>query len=127
MGREQCLDLGLNAAYTDAEYDSFPGAECYSGTPVIPDPETGTCNLAGLPLIFAPDIKAALFADFQVDDAFGGWDFGGRLISLTPMSFIPIFHIRTMSQLSHSRFITPCSDSLLPRKNGVSHHREKSH
>ena len=71
--------LGLNAAYTDAEYDSFPGAECYSGTPVIPDPETGTCNLAGLPLIFAPDFKAALFADFQVDDAFGGWDFGGRL------------------------------------------------
>ncbi|MDA8619224.1 TonB-dependent receptor [Luminiphilus sp.] len=71
--------LGANFAYTDAEYDSFPGAECYPGTPVVPDAETGTCNLAGLPLIFAPEVKAALFADFQVDDAFAGWGVGGRL------------------------------------------------
>lgn len=70
--------LGANFAYTDASYDSFPGAECFPGTPVVPDPETGTCDLAGLPLIFAPEFKAALFADFQFDDAVAGWGFGGR-------------------------------------------------
>ena len=71
--------LGANAAFTDASYDSFPGAECHAGTPVTPDPVTGTCNLAGLPLIFAPDLKGTVFADFLVENAFGGWDFGGRL------------------------------------------------
>ena len=70
--------LGANAAFTDASYDSFPGAECYAGTPATPDPTTGTCDLAGLPLIFAPDLKGTIFADFLVQDAFGGWDFGGR-------------------------------------------------
>ena len=70
--------LGANAAFTDASYDSYPGAECLAGTPATPDPETGTCDLAGLPLIFAPDLKGTLFADFLVEDAFGGWDLGGR-------------------------------------------------
>lgn len=70
--------LGANAAFIDASYDSFPGAECHAGTPVTPDPVTGTCDLAGLPLIFAPDLKGTVFADFLVEDAFGGWDFGGR-------------------------------------------------
>ena len=71
--------MGANAAFTDASYDSFPGAECHAGTPVTPDPATGTCDLAGLPLIFAPDLKGTVFADFLVEDAFGGWDIGGRL------------------------------------------------
>lgn len=71
--------LGANFAYTDAEYDSFPGAECFPGTPVTPDPATGTCDLAGLPLIFAPELKAAVFADFQLDDAVAGWGIGGRV------------------------------------------------
>ena len=70
--------LGANAAFTDASYGSFPGAECFDDTPVTPDPLTGTCDLAGLPLIFAPDLKGTIFADFLVEDAFGGWDFGGR-------------------------------------------------
>jgi len=70
--------LGANAAVTDASYDSFPGAECHAGTPVTPDPVTGTCDLAGLPLIFAPDLKGTVFADFLIEDAFGGWDIGGR-------------------------------------------------
>ena len=70
--------LGANAAVTDAIYDSFPGAECHAGTPVTPDPVTGTCDLAGLPLIFAPDFKGTVFADFLVEDAIGGWDLGGR-------------------------------------------------
>ena len=73
------VTLGANAAYTDASYDSFPGAECYGGTPVTPDPATGTCDLSGLPLIFAPEIKATVYADIFFADLFGGWDFGTRL------------------------------------------------
>lgn len=71
--------LGANAAFTDASYDSFPGAECFGGTPVTPDPVTGTCDLAGLPLIFAPDVKGTLFAEFTFEDAFGSWDLEGRV------------------------------------------------
>lgn len=71
--------LGANAAFTDASYSSFPGAECFDDTPVTPDPATGTCDLAGLPLIFAPDVKGTVFAEFLFEDAFGSWDFGGRL------------------------------------------------
>lgn len=73
------LTLGVNAAFTDASYDSFPGAECFDGTPVTPDPVTGSCDLAGLPLIFAPDVKGTVFADVYVQDALGSWDFGGRI------------------------------------------------
>ena len=68
--------LGANAAFTDASYDSFPGSEnCPPGA--TPGP-TGTCDLAGFPLIFAPDVKGTVFADFFVEDAFGGWDLAGR-------------------------------------------------
>ena len=70
--------LGANAAVTDASFDSFPGAECHAGTPVTPDPVTGTCDLAGLPLIFAPELKGTVFADFLVENALGSWDLGGR-------------------------------------------------
>jgi outer membrane receptor protein involved in Fe transport len=73
------LTLGVNAAFTDASYDSFPGAECFDGTPVTPDPVTGSCDLAGLPLIFAPDVKGTVFADVYFTDALGSWDFGGRI------------------------------------------------
>ncbi|MEM7082976.1 MAG: TonB-dependent receptor [Pseudomonadota bacterium] len=73
----QTWTLGANAAITDASYDSFPGSEnCPNG--LTPGP-SGTCDLAGFPLIFAPDFKGTVFADFFVSDAFGGWDIGGRL------------------------------------------------
>ena len=69
--------LGANAAFLDASYDSFPGSEnCPPG--VTPAPN-GTCDLAGFPLIFAPDSKYTVFADFAVDDAIGGWGVAGRL------------------------------------------------
>lgn len=69
--------LGANLAFTDASYDSFPGSEnCPQGT--TPGPG-GTCDLAGFPLIFAPDTKGTVFADFHIEDAFGGWDFAGRI------------------------------------------------
>ena len=69
--------LGANGAFLDASYDSFPGSEnCPPG--VTPDPATGTCDLAGFPLIFAPDSKFTVFADFFFEDAMGGWDIAGR-------------------------------------------------
>ncbi len=69
--------LGANAAFLDASYDSFPGSRnCPAG--VTPDPVSGTCDLKGFPLIFAPDSKYTVFADFLVEDAIGGWDFAGR-------------------------------------------------
>jgi outer membrane receptor protein involved in Fe transport len=69
--------LGANAAFLDASYDSFPGSEnCPPG--VTPGP-SGTCDLAGFPLIFAPDSKYTVFADFLVPDAIGGWGFAGRV------------------------------------------------
>lgn len=70
--------LGANLALTDANHDSFPGAECFPETPSTPDPVTGLCDLAGLPLIFAPDVKASIWADFQLLDTLGDWDLGGR-------------------------------------------------
>ncbi|MEM6641160.1 MAG: TonB-dependent receptor [Pseudomonadota bacterium] len=72
-------NLGASVSFTDATHDSFPGAECFPGTPVTPDPVTGSCDLAGLPLIFAPDLKVSLWADFEVTDVAGGWDLGGRV------------------------------------------------
>lgn len=70
--------LGANAAFTDASYDSFPGSEnCPTGT--TQDPTTETCDLAGFSLIFAPELKYTLSADFLFKDAFGGWHVAGRL------------------------------------------------
>ncbi len=71
------LTLGASAAFSDASYDSFPGSEnCPAGVTPAPD---GTCDLAGFPLIFAPDTKGTIYADFLVGDAFGEWDVGGRI------------------------------------------------
>ena len=66
------VTLGANFAYTDASYDSFPGSEnCPEGlTPAA----NGTCDLAGFSLIFAPETKGSIYADFFFEDAIGGWD-----------------------------------------------------
>lgn len=68
--------LGANAAFLDASYDSFPGSE--NCPPGVTPSANGTCDLAGFPLIFAPDSKYTVFADFLVNDAIGEWDFAGR-------------------------------------------------
>ena len=55
------LTLGASVAYTEAEYDSFPGAECQDGQPSSVTRTTvngvETCDLSGLPLIYAPGIQ----------------------------------------------------------------------
>ena len=64
--------LGASLALTDASYDSFPGAEaCPPG--VSPGPD-GTCDLSGQSLIFSPEVKGSLFADYYVNDVIGQWD-----------------------------------------------------
>ena len=69
--------LGASAAITDASYNSFPGSEnCPTG--VTPGPN-GTCDLAGFPLIFAPELKYTLFADFLFEEVFKGWNIAGRV------------------------------------------------
>ena len=66
------LTVGGNFAYTDATYDSFPGSEnCPAGvTPAA----NGTCDLAGFPLIFAPEVKTSVYTDLYFDSAFNNWD-----------------------------------------------------
>jgi len=68
----EVLTLGASFAYTDATYDSFPGAEVCP--PGVTPGASGTCDLAGLPLIFAPETKGSLYADLFFDDALGQWD-----------------------------------------------------
>ncbi len=65
------LTLGGNYAYTDATFDSFPGAECPPDA--VPDPD-GTCSLDGRPLAFAPENKGTLYADLYFQDAMSEWD-----------------------------------------------------
>ena len=59
-------------AYTDATYDSFPGAEVCP--PGVTPGANGTCDLAGLPLIYAPEEKGSIYANLYFPDAVGQWD-----------------------------------------------------
>lgn len=67
--------LGADFAYLDATYDEF------SGTPDCPDSArvNGVCDLSGFPLIFAPETKGTVFAEYFNPTAFGGWGFGARV------------------------------------------------
>jgi iron complex outermembrane receptor protein len=69
------LLLGGNLSFTDATYDEFFG-EC-GAIPNDPQPD-GTCSYAGFNLIYAPEVKGTVFADYTVPDAFGEWDFSFR-------------------------------------------------
>ncbi len=70
--------VGANFAYTDAEYDDFPGAapQCPGlGGSIGAD---GLCNFAGLPLIFAPEFKGGAFVELNLEDAIGSWGVSAR-------------------------------------------------
>ena len=64
--------LGGNLAYTDAEFDDFPGAAptCPPAGGVI---ENGVCNFKGLPLIFAPEWKGSAYLNFSAGNVIGTW------------------------------------------------------
>lgn len=56
--------VGGNLAYTDASYDSFPNADCTPGQAAVAGPGC-TQDLANDPLIFAPEWKGTLYAEFR--------------------------------------------------------------
>ena len=97
------LTLGANFAYTDATYDSFPGAEvCPPG--ITPGP-TGTCDLAGLPLIFTPETKGTIFADIYVADAVGEWDLGAHFdVNYSDDAFTDISYRPETISASHTTY-----------------------
>lgn len=53
------LQLRGSIAFLDAEYDSYVRGPCAQGQPVE-DPATGSCNLSGVVLPFAPDYSGIL-------------------------------------------------------------------
>lgn len=69
------LLFGGNFAYTDATYDEFVGA---GSCPAEFQNSAGICDLSGLPLQFAPETKASLYLDYQMEDVFNGWALGLR-------------------------------------------------
>ncbi|MEM8937383.1 MAG: TonB-dependent receptor [Pseudomonadota bacterium] len=94
--------LGGNFAYTDAAYDDFPGAS--TGCPIVGgtlvDPMGDMlCNYAGIPLIYAPEIKGAAYLQFNQDDAFGKWGVSGLAsISFSSEFYPEINYIETLRQ-----------------------------
>jgi len=70
--------LGGNLAYTDAYYDSFPNAECTPGQSAAFVGAGGcTQDLKDKTLIFAPDWKGTLFAEFTTR-VMDGWGLQAR-------------------------------------------------
>lgn len=69
------LVFGGNFAYTDATYDEFVGA---GSCPAEFQNADGVCDLAGLPLQFAPETKGSLYFDWQRENSIAGWDLGLR-------------------------------------------------
>lgn len=94
--------LGGNFAYTDATYDKFVGAaDC--------DPKflngDGVCDLSGQPLIYAPETKGALFAEYYYDDLFGEWDFSARTdIAFNGAQFTDITYRPTVEQKAYETY-----------------------
>lgn len=70
------LLLGGNLAYTDAYYDSFPNADCTPGQAAAAGPGC-TQDLTDQTLIFAPEWKGTLFAEFS-SQLGNGWQLTAR-------------------------------------------------
>lgn len=70
------LTLGGNFSYTDATYNEFIGQEACDARFIN---EAGVCDLSGASLIYAPENKAALFAELVTPDLFGGWEMTSRV------------------------------------------------
>ncbi len=68
--------LGGNLAYTDAYYDRFPNADCTPGQAALAGPGC-TQDLKNRTLIFAPEWKGTLFAQYSMSMA-GGWELLAR-------------------------------------------------
>ncbi|MEO0423531.1 MAG: TonB-dependent receptor [Pseudomonadota bacterium] len=90
--------LGGNFAYTDATYDDFPGASATC-------PEVGgfiegdLCNFEGIPLIFAPEFKGALFVEYESEPIVGDWIFTGRAdVSYSSRYYTELSYFESLAQ-----------------------------
>lgn len=84
-GRWQVADnwvLGANFAYTDSGYEDFPGAAsscpALGGNIEVNSAGRSLCNYEGLPLIFAPEYKAATYLEYSADNFIGAWGVRSR-------------------------------------------------
>ncbi|MEM7283517.1 MAG: TonB-dependent receptor [Pseudomonadota bacterium] len=94
--------LGGNLAYTDATYDDFPGANA-SCPPVGGSIENGLCNYAGIPLIYAPEWKGAVYLDYSATDSVGGWSLDAQVSATFSSEYYPeLNYIETLRQDSYS-------------------------
>ena len=77
------VEIGGNYAFTQAEYEDFPGANTAPCPAVGGRVETNAggvdlCNYEGNPLIFAPEHKGTVFASYETDTLPGRWSFSAR-------------------------------------------------
>ena len=77
------VEIGGNYAYTQAEYEDFPGANTAPCPPVGGRVEvnaggTSLCNYEGIPLIFAPEHKGTIWAGYRADNVIGSWGISAR-------------------------------------------------
>ncbi len=97
------LNIGANLALTDATFDSFPGSEnCPDGVTPAPD---GSCDLAGFPLIFAPETKGSIYADLYFDDAIGASDIAVHVdVNYTDEAFTDIAYREPSNSRSRTMY-----------------------
>ncbi|MBU3002960.1 TonB-dependent receptor [Paraglaciecola arctica] len=106
--------LGGNFSITDASYDEFiGGADCDASLRNA----DGVCDLSGQPLIYAPENKGAVFAEYYGDDMIGEWDFNARTdIAFTGDQYTDITYVDAVMQESYTtlnasmRFVSPDED-----------------
>lgn len=108
--------FGGNFAYTDASYDEFiGGADCDESLLV-----NGVCDLTGQPLIYAPETKGSIYAEYYIDDIWGFWDFSARTdIAFTDDQYTDITYRSTVEQKGYEtynasmRLISPEEDVVI--------------
>ncbi len=90
--------IGGNMAYTDATYDDFPGAQatCPEVGGFI---ENGLCNFRGIPLIFAPEFKGAVFVEYESEPIIGDWTMNVRAdANYSGKYYTELAYFETLSQ-----------------------------
>jgi iron complex outermembrane receptor protein len=60
------LTFNATAAYTDAFYENFPGAQCYTAQTAAEGCVNGTQNLSGKPLLRAPKLATDFGGDYRM-------------------------------------------------------------
>ena len=98
------VTLGGNFAYTNAEYDDFPAAN-----PSCPDiggtQEGAFCNYGGIPLIYAPEYKGAVYLQYSANDVVAGWGVNARIgANYSDEYYTEIGYVERLKQDSFATF-----------------------